>query len=401
MKVLVVEDNTEKLRRVLGAIASGGCATGDVDIARDTHQAKIQLMEAQYDLMVLDLVLPSHSAERPRPNGGVELLRELQERDRFKMPREVIGLTAYGDIKDEAAEMFSQYMWSIIVYDPKSDFWFQQIERKISHLLLADRSVSPLGFQCHACIVTAMSFELDAVLRIPWTWEQFERSSDVALYWKGQLTTRKRSEIVYAASAPRIGIAATAVLASKMIEAFRPRFIVMTGITAGIAGRCDLGDVIVADPSWDWESGKYSREEGISRFEPAPHQIALNSSVRVSIERQIKEAGLLDEIKHRWPGEAPSSSLKLLIGPVACGGAVLADPTKLTTIESQHRKVLAVEMESYGLYAAASEARVPQPTAVALKGVSDFADEAKDDAFQKYAAYTSAEVLRSLFERFL
>jgi hypothetical protein len=56
-------------------------------------------------------------------------------------------------------------------------------------------------------------------------------------------------------------------------------------------------------------------------------------------------------------------------------------------------------MEVYGIYSAAAHAGMPKPTTFALKGVSDFADEKKEDSAQRYAAYTSANVMRHFFER--
>jgi nucleoside phosphorylase len=67
----------------------------------------------------------------------------------------------------------------------------------------------------------------------------------------------------------------------------------------------------------------------------------------------------------------------------------------------QHRKLLGIEMESYGVLAAAEESPRPQPIAFAIKSVCDFADLEKSDSFQHYAAYTSAEVLRRLVEEYL
>jgi len=58
-------------------------------------------------------------------------------------------------------------------------------------------------------------------------------------------------------------------------------------------------------------------------------------------------------------------------------------------------------MEIYGLYAAAHGASYPQPTFLALKGVCDFADPEKADGYQEYAAYSSAQVLRLLLERYV
>jgi hypothetical protein len=57
-------------------------------------------------------------------------------------------------------------------------------------------------------------------------------------------------------------------------------------------------------------------------------------------------------------------------------------------------------MESYGLYAAATESQLPQPLAMSIKSVADFANESKEDSYQKYAGYTSAETLRALWSNF-
>jgi nucleoside phosphorylase len=401
MKILIVEDNPDKLRQVLSAIVAGGCKDEDIHIAHDGREAKLRMEEYQYDLMVLDLVIPPHPAAAPERDGGVKLLRELRERECFRVPREVVGLTAFADIKDDAAEMFAEDMWSIITYDRTSESWSDQLSRKVWHLRLAERSDGHLGFNCRLCVLTALPMELEAVRRLRWKWEEFERPSDVTLYSRGEFAARGKTHTVYAACATRMGMTATSILATKMIEAFRPEFVFMTGIAAGVQGRCELGDVIVADPSWDWGSGKYTIQNGGSNFEPAPHQLPISSSMRLNLQRLMNQAHLFDEVRRAWPGDAPKTPLRMLIGPVASGASVLADGEIISTIEQQHRKLLAIEMEAYGLYAAAWDSRVPQPSALSLKGVADFADGAKSDDFQKYAAYTSCETMRLLVEQFL
>jgi nucleoside phosphorylase len=70
-------------------------------------------------------------------------------------------------------------------------------------------------------------------------------------------------------------------------------------------------------------------------------------------------------------------------------------------IKLQHRSLLGIEMEAYGLFAAAASAEFPRPTPIAIKSVCDFADEDKSDEFQAYAAYTSARALGGFFERYM
>jgi nucleoside phosphorylase len=80
---------------------------------------------------------------------------------------------------------------------------------------------------------------------------------------------------------------------------------------------------------------------------------------------------------------------------------VLADGETVAEIKLQQRNLIVVEMEAYGLYAAASLAGNPKPIAFALKSVCDFADPDKKNAHQAYAAYTSATALKEFFERFM
>jgi len=57
-------------------------------------------------------------------------------------------------------------------------------------------------------------------------------------------------------------------------------------------------------------------------------------------------------------------------------------------------------MEVYGLYAAAAMTGTPRCTPIAIKSVCDFANSEKNDSFQAYAAYTSANTVKELLERF-
>jgi nucleoside phosphorylase len=78
----------------------------------------------------------------------------------------------------------------------------------------------------------------------------------------------------------------------------------------------------------------------------------------------------------------------------------LADAEAVNEIKSQHRDLLGIEMEAYGVYAAAAFASRPQPKAIALKSVCDFADADKNDSAQRFAAYMSAQVMRTFFDRY-
>jgi len=110
---------------------------------------------------------------------------------------------------------------------------------------------------------------------------------------------------------------------------------------------------------------------------------------------------ILDEIRRDWPGEEPSTPLRMHLGPVASGAAVLEDPRYTELIQAQHRKLMGIDMETYAVLAAADECPLPQPKAFSIKSVCDFADPSKGDSHRNYAAYTSAAALRIFIERYL
>jgi len=403
LKVLVVEDNPDKLRHVLTVLKQvQGSADEMFDIAHDALEAKRLLKDHAYDLLILDLSLPARPDLSPVPEGGLKLLEEILGRDIYKTPREIVGLTAYDDVRDSATSRFAEDLWSVLQYDPGSEAWAEQLKRKLRHILVARRTGSPNDRRSDLCVVVALPDpELKAVLALPWSWEVHEELNDGTIYHRGYYMNDGSQRVVYAAATMRMGMTAAAVLATKMMSVFRPRYVAMTGITAGIKGCCELGDVIAADPTWDYGSGKHHTLDGSAVFSPAPHQIGLSSFIRGKLGLMSGDSVAFAQIRESWQGPKPPTSLSVRIGPVASGAAVLQDPKIAADIKQQHRKVIGIEMETYGVFAAVEESLLPQPETISLKSVCDFADDEKDDRFQAYAAYTSANALRIFVEKYL
>jgi hypothetical protein len=101
------------------------------------------------------------------------------------------------------------------------------------------------------------------------------------------------------------------------------------------------------------------------------------------------------------PAEVAAITRHLKIGPVASGSGVLAEGKVIEEIRQfQNRDLIGLEMEIYGVYAAAQQASSPQPRCLAIKGVCDFADPKKHDGAQRFAAFASAQVLKRYIEKF-
>jgi nucleoside phosphorylase len=402
MKVLLVEDDSEKLRlvaTVIHKISAGGI---EIETAHNAAQAKKALSTTQYDVMILDVSLPAAADALASPKGGLDLLRAVVRTDRYLKPREIIGLTAYANLLDEVGHSFSNQLWTLVHFDRSSEEWSSQMTQKIRYLMGAAQSGSVPEYNAELCILTALyDPELKAVLRLPWSWKELEFPNDATQYWEGHYQRNGETHRVVASCATKMGMPNAATLAMKMIHSFRPKYLSMVGIAAGVRGTCSLGDVIAADPCWDWGSGKFKDVDGAAVFEAAPEQLGLDSFVKSKLKGMSQDSSRLEEVRSRWPGDGVNTVLRLHVGPLASGAAVLSDQEHTGLIKQQHRKLMGIDMEAYSIFAAAVDASRPQPTPFVIKGVVDFADKHKGDSYQAYASYASASVLQLFVENYL
>jgi len=397
MKILIVDDTPSKVSEVRAILVEteAGCS---IDVANTGLAARERLAATQYDLLILDIKLPMRDGDEPDRKGGMTLLTEITLSSRFLRPSHVIALTGFSDLRSEFHAKFNDGHWTIDTYEPSEFGWRDRLTAKTEYIT---RALSQAGrtYETDLCVVTALaSPELDAVRAMQsWHFGSPEALDQVSFLYRGHFSSNNRIFSVAAAAAPRMGMVAAATLTQKMIQRVRPRLIAMTGICAGVRDACQLGDVLIADPSWDWQMGKYMKET----FEVAPDQIPapLEISQRMKILR--KDRKLLIDLSEAFDGEKPNQIPNIDVGPIASGSAVLADQDTAETIRKQHRKLLGVDMELYGVASAARDSGLPKPLAFGLKSVCDFADHLKNDKYQKYCSYMSAEVLRVFMERYI
>lgn len=99
-RILLVEDDHAKETQIASLIANYPMDTC-TDVARSVVEAVALLKSGTYDLIVLDIALPSHSKSRGAPpsqilSGGLEIIYELSAESRSDP---VIVLTQYPAIE--------------------------------------------------------------------------------------------------------------------------------------------------------------------------------------------------------------------------------------------------------------------------------------------------------------
>jgi nucleoside phosphorylase len=403
LNILLLEDDPAKKLRLLEFLnGKKGSAFDRVDTALCTSDA-IGLMKAnKYDLLIADVVVPSSLGGEPNEENAVDLFHQIDEGyDGLKPPDYSLAISAVEGLSAVSKSFFIGRPWGILKYDETSAEFLATIE-KITQFVVDRRSRSAPDRSCDVFIITAlMEPEFSALEALPaFQWTPLEPLDSTQFVRFCAVETAGIRRTIGAAFAPRMGPVAAAVLAAKVVLQLNPRLIVMSGICAGIPGKASVGDVVAAELTWDWQSGKYVDKNGDEQFEIAPHQVAIDDRLRPALT-------LLKRDTVFWNSLAPLAVAagtdlpKLVLGPMASGSAVLADARVSDRIKTtQHRSVAGLDMEAYGFYAAAQSCN-PEIRFVSLKSVCDNGDRQKDDKYQSYAAKVSAATTAKFIESYL
>jgi CheY-like chemotaxis protein len=152
MRLLLVEDEGPKGEKISFCLRNS-FPNVDIHIAKSVRSALKKLDQLQFDLVVLDMSLPTFDITedehggRPQGFGGVEVMRDMSNYEIFAP---VIVVTAYeyfsadsGDdhsngkestlleLKDELFEEFPGIFEELIKYDTFSDEWQAQLVETI------------------------------------------------------------------------------------------------------------------------------------------------------------------------------------------------------------------------------------------------------------------------------
>lgn len=403
IKILLVEDEQEKRRLISSALLScEGITLDNIVLATDAHEAKRQISKQKFDLLILDINIPRRADDQIAVGGGLDVLSFIKGNARAIAPTYVVGLTAYTDGADAAQSAFAMPLWKLLFFSYSNDSWSASIKEAVNYL--KSRSRPPFfndGQTYHidvGVLVALEGEELAGLKRLPYGWTEYQIPHDPSRYLVGTVKHAERDLQIVAVASPRMGLTPAAVTATKLITNFRPRLLVMTGICAGVRGKADMGDVLVADPCFDWGSGKWVYDEHASKpkFQPAAYQWRLEEAVRSALRALGDDGDLMRSIHEGFMGKKPSAPPKVIIEAMASGAAVLQSADSMQEIRAQHKNLIGIEMESYAVFCAAAYSGEPRPHVVSLKSVCDFGDDKKDDNFHDYAVFTSSELLGKL-----
>lgn len=402
MRILIADDTTQRYEGLVDELEKIGVSRNEIDITSSANGARKLLEDNNYDLLLLDIILPIRAENTELSSRhSLDLLFELTQGDLLNKPSKIIGITGDKSVLNEVEPIFTSSTWNVIEYSNSDDEWIEQIKNCVLYIENKYKNLTePPAYGVDLVVVCALEKpELAEVLKLDWNWSPPKPIDHSTFVHDGYFINNNKKITVTAVRTPRMGMVSTALLTSKIISLLRPKLIAMCGICAGVKDKVKMGEVLFADESWDYQSGKRVIDNNFSTLSISPRTIPVDQTIRSHVQQIASDKEALAKIFTDYDEDAAGIPM-IHLGPIASGSAVLADGRTIKEVKNQHRELIGVEMEIYGLYEASSEAADPKPKAFALKSVCDYAGPEKDDSEQRYAAYTSARVLHLLMDRF-
>ena len=409
LKVLIVDDTQEKIveiRRILEGFVE---EPDDVPICGSIREALKACSTKRYDLVILDLFIPYKAGEDPDPTNAQSFLKIIKEDDEYICPVFVIGITRAQDLT-EYKSFFEAETMQVLYYADNDDTWKDQLKNRLGYLTGVKRKLGiTYEYDYDVAIINALQTPEHEIMKetLGTEWRELNLDDDrTTTYYETILQSKAGVKIkCISCYAPQMASIASAALTTKLILRFHPKYLFMTGICGALKGNnVGFGDILVSSLVWDGMSGKYKEvktKEGSFDliFEPDYRQLSLNADM-VNVVNRLKEKNeFLLAIKEGFNGTKPETPLNVHVGPMASVSAVIASDKKIAEIKIHARKMIGLEMESYGMFYAAEHSHCLKPIyTVSVKSASDLADKRKTDKYQPYASYTSAAFVKYIIE---
>lgn len=397
IKVLFVDDNLERIRSIISILPKEKVQT---EYVTTKNEALRKVAEKEFDLAIIDIMLPDTLDDTyPNKSAGVELINELEKR-RVNPPHRIVGVTSNEDTFSQYEKFFNDRLFPIIKWNfVNNTDWKEKIIKYIDYIYLT-KYKNKIDIKVDTAIITAVQNEFKAVWDCYKNWESIVVPNDPSTYYYTRATNIDgKTNVILLTVLSEMGLTAATNQTTKIINEFFPQKVFMVGICGGVKGEVNLGDLVIANTSWDYGSGKIkpSNEKygHYYKFEPLPNQISVNT--KYNNLKQLTSSKV-DEIVKIWNEHHRDKPIcsKIHYGPMPSGASVICDEKLLEEIiKPQHRKCLALDMETYGVYYACKNSATYEIKYLSIKSVSDFADEEKNDDYHEFCCYLSAEYLKN------
>ena len=409
LKVLIVDDTQEKIVEIRRMLEGFVEEPDDVPICGCIREALKACSNTRFDLVILDLFIPYKAGEDPNPTNAQNFLKIIKEDEDCICPVFVIGITRAQDLT-EYKSFFEAETMQVLYYAENDDTWKEQLRNRLDYLTGVKRKLGiTYEYDYDVAIINALQAPEHEIMKetLGTEWKELNLDDDrTTTYYETILQSSTGVKIrCISCYAQQMASIASAALTTKLILRFHPKYLFMTGICGALKGNnVGFGDILVSSHVWDGMSGKYKEEKKKNGsfelvFEPDYRQLSLNADMVNVVNRMKEKTGFLMTVKNGFSGIKPKTHLNVHVGPMASVPAVIASDKKIAEMKIHARKMIGLEMESYGMFYAAEHSHHLKPIyTVSVKSASDLADKRKTDKYQPYASYTSAAFVKYIIE---
>lgn len=391
---------TEAIKKFL--IESCNIYEKSIDVAKSINSGRQQLSCQHYDLLLLDLVMPAIDDGEKDEKESPKFIDEIYTNINIHIPIHIIGISEYDELLDASMERFEDKLWHLIKFKNNQNDWKTKLMNKVQHLIRTKKMFQSAVENKHKFdmgIICALDHEFSAMKEsfINQQWKKYPINGLPFTFYATEMETINGNLLrIIACCVNKMGMQATAVVSSYMYSTFQINKLFMTGICAGIEGKVNIGDIIVANSIFDYGSGKMESDDSkdakfIPSYQHIPIDYGLSSKVHDFLDESEFDTELIKYLKsinlHK-----PQLEYKVICAPTACGSYVIANKKFADTLKIAERKLTGVEMEGYGLYTAG---HIAERKFMMIKAVCDLANEQKSDDYQKMCEFTSGFFLYS------
>jgi len=370
MKVLITEDDADKRDTIVGFMVSKGVDAADIVSACDMADFMAKF-DNSISICIIDLRIPAYDGAGAERNG-IGVLQAIERKGVGQI--KLLAISGYPEEFESIREHFESRGCMLVDFNQK-EVW-QSI---LTLMIIQAQSSEPMDF----LIFCALRSE-----RAPFTaMSQLNGSpvfKDNLVRFDITLDGRKGTVI----DLPRIGLVDASVVAGACIEKFKPKVVAMSGVCAGFAGRAELGQLLVSELAYEYQSGKWTADG----FSQDPYQAPISEKMRTVARELLEDPGLLSRLELGWQSDRPSTMCAPRLATFTSGSAVIANDELMTQVGAFHRRVSGLDMEIFGIHRAAQVAHC-EPEVLCAKTVVDLAGADKNDLLQPYGGTISARFI--------
>lgn len=235
--ILIMDDSDIKvgaLRQAIEPLLPKGELS--IDTAPNIYEGRLLMQAKQYDLLILDMVMPHHEDEEQSHTAGAEYLMEIYQNESIMVPLQVIGLTEYEVEFTKQQQDFRDKLWHLLFYNQKDTRWRKDLRQKILQLHQFKKALTDSienRDKYDIAIICTHEEELEQTLRTfrLCQWDYVESPTLPYIFRTTKIHTIGLHELrVIAACTDKPGICATSVLATVFYTIYKVDAIFMVSV---------------------------------------------------------------------------------------------------------------------------------------------------------------------------